>query len=265
MLMLKLIQAKLPILLQVLGVDMLCIVALCFTSPAAAAICADGPARGTVINNEQLCSAFVIYRDDDTLVDPRISKYIYGDQKEKRRSHSFALVVGVGRYSSQLESPDLDAAIQDADNFARFLANSQAFDIVVELKNENATDNNIRYFLQNFFLHEINRINFRTRFIFAFSGHGLPGTDAASRSNLLLWDATGRPDDPNTLSTETLNNSYLHEIKIKSFQTLVLINACFSGGYFNDIRSDPGGNPDNYDKKGAYTVIFHGIGTRLRG
>src|SRR6516164_3708473 len=132
---------------------------------------------------DALCASVRLYRDDDDKIDPRIASYIYHSFPTVGKVRSLALVVNVSKYESQ-PHPELDSTQADADALVSALIEKQSFDIVVELSNELATADNIHGFLR-FLLKEGNRTSYdktppdpngyRIRFLFAFSGHGVPG------------------------------------------------------------------------------------------
>jgi PQQ-dependent dehydrogenase (methanol/ethanol family) len=176
-----------------------------------------------------------------------------------------ALVVNVSKYESQ-PHPELDSTQADADALVSALIEKQSFDIVVELSNELATADNIHGFLR-FLLKEGNRTSYdktppdpngyRIRFLFAFSGHGVPGgttpTGRPDSAKLILWNGSGAVGDPNTLSLKTLDDA-LQDIKGLAYQTLVLINSCYSGAYFANVTAKIGGDEYNYYLKGSRAI-----------
>jgi GH25 family lysozyme M1 (1,4-beta-N-acetylmuramidase) len=214
---------------------------------------------------EALCAAVRLYRDDDDKIDSRIAPYIYHSFPAVGKVRSLALVVNVSKYDSQ-SHPELDSTQADADALVSALIDKQSFDIVVELSNELATADNVQKFLR-FLLRESDRIpydktppdpsGYRIRFLFAFSGHGLAAgitpTGVPTPAQLILWNGTGAVGDPNTLSLKTLNDN-LQPIKGLAYQTLVLINSCYSGAYFANVSAKVGGDEYNYYLRGSRAI-----------
>lgn len=78
-------------------------------------VCDHGPGSGATVRDRTLCDAFRVYRDDDAMVDPRLVQYVYDGQQEKGHVRSFALIVSVSKYNTQLDAADLDSTGQDAE------------------------------------------------------------------------------------------------------------------------------------------------------
>ncbi|MEW6437777.1 MAG: GH25 family lysozyme [Pseudomonadota bacterium] len=217
--------------------------------------CQSGPAKGLSFPSERasLCRTFFANSTNGNAIDTKVAKYIYFDGNPVGKTRSFALVVAVGKSPDASSGNDIDSAEMDFQHLINFLVNDEGFDLVVGLKDQDATGDNINYLLRNFFYHQLNKLNTRSRFLFAFSGHGVPGPNEDSQNSLILWGGTGDPDDPNTLSTKDLDDD-LRNIKEKAWQTLVLINSCFSGGYFKELTGDHGGSPAGFSQSGAWAM-----------
>ncbi|GAJ96048.1 GH25 family lysozyme [Rhizobium rhizogenes] len=203
--------------------------ALAYDCPSGASIDAQSDAEAKV-----RCDAFVVYHPRAELtVDPAISDRIPPQPPGNREVRSFALVIVVDSYPNFPEKDDqtLTAVENDISPLIEFLKEQQ-FDEVVFLHNEAATTNNITYFLRTYFLNETKIYHLRSRFLFAFDGHGNPGHDGIP-GGIALTQATGEGDN-NTNNIYSLNylHSDLEAIAVETFHTVALLGSCYSGGIF---------------------------------
>jgi hypothetical protein len=113
----------------------------------AASVTCDTPrARGAVVDSAMRCAFFAHYEPDDKTPDPRVAQNL--KLKPGQLARSIALVVGISLY--QNEQYDAHAARGDVKMLKYFLIEDQQFDEVIVLENENATFDNIRYFLRKY-------------------------------------------------------------------------------------------------------------------
>jgi hypothetical protein len=144
---------------------------------------------------------------------------------------SFALVAGVSKYPHlPAGQRDLDAAGEDVTKLIEYLREYESFDEIVALRNEEVTEENLAYFIERYFPKQL-RMSPRSRFLFAFSGHGITvKANERSKGYILTSDATSFEDTENAVPMRTLRAMF-NEIVDSGFHVLVLINACYSGEF----------------------------------
>ncbi|TPJ65486.1 GH25 family lysozyme [Mesorhizobium sp. B2-6-1] len=199
------------------------------------------------VDNLDKCKFFYFFRSDEAPADKRISNNLQirrGDY-----SRSIALLVGIDSYPN-LEVTTLEPAKKDVDHLEQFLKDNQSFDEVIVLRNEDATQQNISYFLRNYFGSRAALYLGKARIIFAYSGHGVESHDAIPGS-LVLSAAFGDTDKDNLFSLGELH-SILKDLARSSFHVLALINACYGGDIFG--VGDTGSNEFNTRERGAHIV-----------
>lgn len=160
---------------------------------------------------------------------------------------SFALIGGISKYKNLGQLPP---AAADISRLKRFLTNHQRFDEVVVLQDEDFNISNISYFINVYFYDRVKKFP-KSRFLFAYSGHGISSDDTEGPSFILLSNANDWNDRINALNLRHLRSS-LQDIARRSYQTLVLLNACFGGSmldfsFSNDI-------PRQVDRPGAHAI-----------
>lgn len=138
---------------------------------------------------------------------------------------SFALVAGVSRYPRLAPgSRNLSAAKVDRDQLVSYLENEEFFDEVVVLWDEDANLSNLAFFLKEYFPSRLSKFP-KSRFLFAYSGHGFSRSDDAF---LLGSNATGLGDTTSAISLRALR-ALVDETVRSGYQVLVLLNSCYAG------------------------------------
>jgi Caspase domain len=152
---------------------------------------------------------------------------------------SFALVAGVDTYPNLgSENRPFEAARVDIEGLVGYLRDVEHFDEIVLLRNADVTIDNFTYFFQTYFPDRLKEFP-KSRFVFAYSGHGMQD---GPRGFLLKANAKNKEDRANSINLETLATIY-RETTDAAFQSLALINACYSGAFtrrtFGDRRLLP--------------------------
>ena len=138
---------------------------------------------------------------------------------------SYALVAGVSDYAGTRN--DLKPAAEDIRKVVAYLKDVELFDEVVVLQNDAMTPANMRYFLRVYFPQQL-RGSPKSRFLFAYSGHGNEDND---EGYLLLRNAQSLSDRQHSIDMTELRLWVDRSIR-SAHQSLVLINACHSGAFF---------------------------------
>ena len=146
---------------------------------------------------------------------------------------SFALIAGVSRYPNMPEmGRELAAAGADIDELQNYLRSEEFFDEIVVLRDGDVTMENLEYFLQDYFPDRL-RKSPKSRFLFAYSGHGMAeGSKEAPTGYLLKSTARSLDDKLNSINMSVLR-VYMDQVIDAGYQTLALINACYSGAFLN--------------------------------
>jgi hypothetical protein len=139
---------------------------------------------------------------------------------------SVAMVIGVSKYH---HLPELKSTANDAHRFADFLLDSTEFDEVVLLEEDNATNNVITYFMEDYFPKLIDSTGGRARFLFYFSGHGdsVSNSNGSSRGYLRLID-----DKPGEFAHSIRMDvvaQWAQENTASAKHSLYIIDSCVSG------------------------------------
>src|ERR1035438_9226461 len=99
---------------------------------------------------------------------------------------SFALIAGVSRYPNMPEmGRELAAAGADIDELQNYLRSEEFFDEIVVLRDGDVTMENLEYFLQDYFPDRL-RKSPKSRFLFAYSGHGMAEGSKEAPTGYLL-------------------------------------------------------------------------------
>jgi Caspase domain len=134
--------------------------------------------------------------------------------------------------------------------FCAHRASNQFFDEVIVMENDQASFDNIRYFLRDYPRSRAIAYSGKTRFLFAYSGHGIPKANAATGS-LVLANAASSGDISNLFQFNELK-ALLENLAAENYHVLALINACYGGGLFE--AEIAGGVLNNPDDKGAHAM-----------
>lgn len=163
---------------------------------------------------------------------------------------TFALVAAVSSYPHMTgASTTLNPASIDASRLVATFRDTQKFDEIVVLTNADVTPENLRYFLRDYFPKRL-RAYPKSRFVFAFSGHGFSNNEM-TKSYLLMSSAESLKDSYHAIGIRELKD-WVDEVVDAAHQTLVLINACYGGSFVEKRAFGPaGGVPRN---PGAHAI-----------
>jgi len=166
---------------------------------------------------------------------------------------SFALIAGVTQYPN---FPPLDQSLKpaqiDIEKLQSYLKDQEFFDEIVVLKDGDMNLDTLNYFLETYFPAQLKKSP-RSRFLFAYSGHGYAeGSDESARGFLLTSPATTRTDPVNRIDLSILRSLLSPNIDAAE-KVLVLINACQSGAFLG--RRSFGPNPLGPGDRGAYAIL----------
>jgi lysozyme len=243
----------------------LCMVLLAVMQSPLAAL-ADGPVvcdkpnamgvSGATVDDPARCAYFARYAPKDKPPDPRIVANLHLAAGQSARS--IALVVGIGQYKqAQYNVVDADA---DVEKLKLFLSGEQGFDEVIVLQDDQATMDNIRYFLRKYAMDRANFYQGRVRFLFAYSGHGVPiqffgdNQQPSSREpsiGLALAAAADDNDYDNLYGMNELRPLF-NDLAKNTFHFLALINACYGGDIFSPVL--PGASEWETTGRGAWAI-----------
>ncbi|MEA2162728.1 MAG: hypothetical protein QOK37_855 [Thermoanaerobaculia bacterium] len=168
---------------------------------------------------------FLRYVDDKTLTaDDQLRVGILRDELNR----TFALVAGVDNYSQVAPASDraLPPAGADLDKLIHYLTTNGFCDEVVVLRNGDFTFDNLNYFLSTYFPDRL-RTNPNSRFLFAFSGHGMT---QSGKGYLLLPTATSLADKAHSIDLNVIRPLF-DDVLTEARQVLVLINSCYGGAF----------------------------------
>jgi lysozyme len=202
--------------------------------------------NGAEVAKSELCTFFYQFSDQPRELDPRIGLRVGVTNSDETRS--MALIVGISSYPKIAHASILAAKI-DTDRLKRFLAEDQKFDEVIVLENDDATAENINYFLNSYLPQRALSFAGKSRFLFAYSGHGIPRAGAIPAS-FVLSAATSASDANNLYSLAHLRTS-LENLANSQFHVLALINACYGGNVFSPAQQ---GNPSVSYEPGSYAL-----------
>ncbi len=145
----------------------------------------------------------------------------------KEYGRGFALVAGVSKYP-YIAGPDgnLEPAAEDIRKLVNYLRYYEKFDEIVVLADANMTQQNLSFFLEKYFPRRLREFP-KSRFLFAYSGHG---TLQNERGYLLTSQARDLNDIYNGVSLTTLR-AIFEQVIDSGFHVLALINACYGGEF----------------------------------
>ncbi|WP_084596158.1 GH25 family lysozyme [Pseudomonas massiliensis] len=192
----------------------------------------------------------VLQEDGEGDLDLRVGDALKVTKPEETRA--IGLVISIAKYPNI--NADIPAADVDGKRIVNFLTGSQKFDEVIHLRNEDATKDNINWFLDTYLVSRAAAFNGKARLLIIYSGHGLYGDKdgvSGKQSAFVLSSAKSDYDPSAMYKMSELSNS-LRALSHKYFHVLTLINACFGGGIFS--TGEIGGNPDAFTKPGSYGI-----------
>ncbi|WFU50709.1 GH25 family lysozyme [Sinorhizobium terangae] len=198
------------------------------------------------------CKYFFHYVDDGAMaVDANIAERLKGNLGDPP-IRSYALIVDNNYYPNFALPRDrrLKPAENDLKNLKKFFV-EQKFNEIIVLENDQATKDNIRYFLEEYLPEQSKARQKRARIVFAYSGHGAPGNDDEPGS-IVLSAAKNSNDSKNLLRLNDLA-TMLVNLSHNTYHFLALIGSCYSGGIFPMV--DPRWGSDNFPKaRGAHAL-----------
>jgi GH25 family lysozyme M1 (1,4-beta-N-acetylmuramidase) len=210
---------------------------------------------GATVDTAGRCAFFAHYAPNDQAPDSRVVANLKLTPGQLARS--IAVVVGIGRYKNA--SYNIVDANADVTRLKSFLVQDQAFDEVIVLQDDDATIDNIRYFLRKYAMDRTNFYQGKVRFLFAYSGHGVPiqffGDDqpeSRSPSVGLALAATSRDDDYDNLYGLNELRALFNDLAKNTYHFLALINACYGGDVFG--LATGGGSEFEPAMRGAYAI-----------
>ena len=205
--------------------------------------CPNGP-----IAEGKYCRLFVYYeKNENKKLDPRVGDALGVEKSSQTRA--IGLVIAISKYPN-MDGVNLPAAETDGRRLAQFLVVSQKFDEVILLADEDANQENLTYFLEDYLPNRANYFNGKARLLIAYSGHGRsPTPDVLAAFVLSNAKDYEKPAGMYAMYRLTENLDLLSK---KYFHVLTLVNACFGGGVFTIVSA--GGNADAFTKPGSYAI-----------
>jgi uncharacterized caspase-like protein len=142
------------------------------------------------------------------------------------------LLAGVSHYPLLGHGSDLAPAANDLRNLHEYIEQNTVFDDVIELTEEKFTAENLRTCLVAY-IKPLVKSRKGTRFLFLYSGHGFAeGPEGREHGYLLTSKASSFEDDLNSVDLSDVR-VWMSDVLDNAFQSLVLINSCYSGAFFN--------------------------------
>jgi GH25 family lysozyme M1 (1,4-beta-N-acetylmuramidase) len=216
----------------------------CVFSNAASGYTCD---NGAEVSGKEKCKFFYYFNNVNKPLDPRIALRVGATKSSETRS--IALIIGIDTYP-HLPNPSINAAAIDVENLKSFIKDKQKFDEIIILQNDNATAENLDYFLDQYLPQRAGLYNHRARVLIAYSGHGIP-QDGPTAASFVLSQATNLRDSANLYSLTRVRGA-LEDLSKSTFHVLALINSCFGGGVFGLGLN--GGNPSVSYEPGSYAL-----------
>lgn len=213
--------------------------------------------NGAPVREARYCRFFAQFNaNNSSPLDIRIADAL--GVKDASETRSIGLIIAIDKYPN-LPGLDIPAAAVDRKRLVDFLINKQKFDEVIVLSNEDASVDNINYFLDDYLYKRAYDFNKKARLLIAYSGHGRYG-DADSMANASAVDARAAfilsaANDPDGWENVYKMQEFAGRIENlagRYFHVLTLVNACYGGNFFITARG--GGNPDSFTKSGSYAI-----------
>jgi formylglycine-generating enzyme required for sulfatase activity len=167
---------------------------------------------------------FTRFEDERTLPEQMLNSVGMTSQEYGR---GFALIAGISSYP-RVSGPgrDLAAAREDVRKLANYFATYEKFDEIVVLQDDAVTEANLSFFLERYFPRRLRQFP-HSRFLFAYSGHGIT---VDRKGYILTAEAHDFNDSFNSIPMTTLRAMF-QQIVDSGFHVLALINACYSGEF----------------------------------
>jgi hypothetical protein len=200
---------------------------------------------------------FVQYVDKRSLPEQALNLIGLSSQEVGR---SFALIAGVTQYPNlPREQQYLKPAAEDLRRLQTYLKDQEFFDEIVVLKDGDVTLQTLRYFLEVYFPARVGRFP-KSRFLFAYSGHGMTEGSAEYPFGYLLQStARNLQDKENGISMRGVR-TFVDSIIDVGHHVLVLINACHSGAFLSNRPFGDTSTPYLPREKGAHAITASGSG-----
>jgi TPR repeat protein len=200
---------------------------------------------------------FVQYVDKRSLPEQALNLIGLSSQDVGR---SFALIAGVTQYPNLApEQQYLKPAAEDLRRLQAYLKDQEFFDEIVVLKDGDVTLQALRYFLEVYFPARVGQFP-KSRFLFAYSGHGMTEGSAEYPFGYLLQStARNLQDKENGISMRAVR-TFVDSIVEAGHHVLVLINACHSGAFLNNRPFGDTSTPYLPREKGAHAITASGAG-----
>ena len=162
----------------------------------------------------------------------------------------FALIAGVSKYP-RMPIGNLEAAAEDVKKLQNYLRAYEKIDEIVVLMDADVTPENLYFFLTRYLPRRLKDFP-KSRFLFAYSGHG---TTENGKGYLLTSEAVSLNDTFNAIPMTTVRANFQQVIDT-GHHVLALINACFSGDFVK--RSFGGGQRFIPRHPGAHAITAGG-------
>ena len=185
------------------------------------------------VSEQKYCGFFIKYPTTAiSSADSRLEDDIPRENTDDPPIRSIALIVDVNHYP-KLPEHDLPPVKNDLHNLVPFL-NRQGFDEIIVLENEDATAENIDYFLGVYLPKELMIYGVRSRVLFAFSGHGdRPDSPTqSSQPGSLVLSGYGNSTDLDQLYPLANLTPRLIKLASLSHHFVALLGSCYFGGFF---------------------------------
>ncbi len=192
---------------------------------------------------------FARYIDGRTLPEQMLNRV---GMTTRAYGRGFALIAGISKYPNiKGNGSDLAPAGEDVRKLVNYLTTYEKFDEIVVLKDTDVTETNVSFFLQRYFPRRLQQFP-RSRFLFAYSGHG---TTVNNKGYILTAEARDFADTFNSIPMATMRVMF-NEVVDSGFHVLALINACYSGDF---LRRSFGGDTHFIPKNpGAHAITAGG-------
>jgi lysozyme len=207
--------------------------------------------KGPMVTEAKYCNFFVHYNPGDAVLPEGVGDLLHLSKPAETRS--IGLIIEIDSYPN-MPGHDLAAAKKDGDNLRNFLVNEQHFDEVIVLRNADATEENINYFLRTYLVthgdeYQGGDAKPRARLLIAYSGHGrskTPTTEAA-----FILGAAADPNGSSSIYDMRDFASRVVDLAPHYYHVLTLINACYGGNVFAKAMT---GAADTPDGPGSYVI-----------
>lgn len=199
---------------------------------------------------EQYQRFFSVYKAEDLSISERVLNLAGLTRRDVGRS--FALIAGVSVYTAECNC-DIQPSAEDVRKLVEYLKTYEYFDEIIVLENEDVSIDNFHFFLESYFPERIASFP-KSRFFFAYSGHGVTGDK--EQGFLLTSRARSFRDRSNMIPMLTLRAMFQGVVD-SGYHVLALLNACYSGSF---IKRSFGPSDQHFvqTKPGAHVITAGG-------